>query len=77
MWLIGTYIPSGSTDDDVKTYIRENYITEISDDDLNSILELYPSDPAAGSPFDTGSLNAITPQFKRLGEPVFTHIVGV
>lgn len=27
---------------------------------------LYPQDPAAGSPFDTGALNALTPEFKRL-----------
>ncbi|KAJ7648925.1 hypothetical protein B0H17DRAFT_1215458 [Mycena rosella] len=27
---------------------------------------LYPEDPAQGSPFGTGSANAITPEFKRL-----------
>ncbi|PIL25406.1 hypothetical protein GSI_13296 [Ganoderma sinense ZZ0214-1] len=33
---------------------------------LARLLELYPSDPAAGSPFGTGDDNAFTPQFKRM-----------
>jgi len=36
---------------------------------------LYPADITAGLPFDTGLLNAITPQFKRIaavqGDGVF------
>lgn len=31
-----------------------------------NLLALYPQDPAAGSPFDTGEQNALTPQYKRL-----------
>lgn len=38
----------------------------LADQDLVNLFELYPADPAAGSPFDTGEANAITPQFKRL-----------
>ena len=37
-----------------------------SSDDLMQVLDLYPSDPAAGSPFDTGDSFAVTPQFKRM-----------
>ena len=33
---------------------------------LARLLELYPSDPAAGSPFGTGDDNQFTPQFKRM-----------
>ena len=29
-------------------------------------MALYPSDPAQGSPFDTGVDNALSPQYKRL-----------
>jgi acetylcholinesterase len=34
--------------------------------DTQALANLYPADPAAGSPFGTGTNNAITPQFKRL-----------
>lgn len=30
------------------------------------MFQAYPSDPTVGSPFDTGSANVITPQFKRI-----------
>ncbi|OCH90086.1 carotenoid ester lipase precursor [Obba rivulosa] len=33
---------------------------------VEEVLSLYPADPAAGSPFDTGDANAITPQYKRV-----------
>ncbi|KAI0754517.1 carotenoid ester lipase precursor [Daedaleopsis nitida] len=55
-----------TTDETLRTYIRSNYIPEISDADMESILELYPEDITKGSPFDTGILNALTPQFKRM-----------
>lgn len=34
--------------------------------DLSTLLQHYPSDPAAGSPFDTGDKWAYSPQSKRL-----------
>ena len=34
--------------------------------DIDTLLELYPDDIAAGSPFNTGDANAITPEYKRL-----------
>jgi len=34
--------------------------------DLSRLLELYPSNVTKGSPFDTGTNNSLTPQFKRL-----------
>jgi hypothetical protein len=47
----------------------------LSDGSIDQLMELYPSDITQGSPFDTGILNAITPQFKRisafLGDSVF------
>lgn len=33
--------------------------------DIVSLVDLYPSDPAAGSPFETGLLNELYPGFKR------------
>ena len=54
------------TDDEAASYISETWFPGSSLADLNKTLELYPSDPAAGSPFDTGDANAFSPQYKRL-----------
>ncbi|KAI0787378.1 carotenoid ester lipase precursor [Fomes fomentarius] len=55
-----------TTEADLRHYITGNYIPEDAGADLDSLLTLYPGDITAGSPFNTGILNAITPQFKRL-----------
>ena len=39
-------------------------------DELRRAMSLYPEDITAGSPYDTGILNAITPQFKRIASIV-------
>jgi acetylcholinesterase len=42
---------------------------------IDNFGDLYPEDPTQGSPFDTGTANAITPEFKRFaafqGDVVF------
>ncbi|KAI0036275.1 carotenoid ester lipase precursor [Vararia minispora EC-137] len=65
-----------TTDDEVEAYLAKFYIVgNNSTAAVKRVLELYPDDPAQGSPFDTGSANAITPQYKRiaaiLGDIVF------
>ncbi|KAJ3515204.1 hypothetical protein NLJ89_g1904 [Agrocybe chaxingu] len=47
-------------------YAKSNFFPRISDSDLNALETLYPDDITQGSPFNTGTENAITPQFKRL-----------
>ncbi|EMD33621.1 hypothetical protein CERSUDRAFT_125904 [Gelatoporia subvermispora B] len=54
------------TDDDVATWLMEEGLPGVPMSAVEQILALYPSDPADGSPFDTGDLYAITPQYKRL-----------
>ena len=45
------------------------------DEQLDQLLSAYPRDVTQGSPFDTGILNAISPQFNRIaaiiGDGVF------
>ncbi|KAI0036265.1 carotenoid ester lipase precursor [Vararia minispora EC-137] len=64
-----------TTEAEVATYINTYYLPEASSAQVSQLLAAYPADPADGSPFNTGSLNAITPQFKRLaamqGDVVF------
>lgn len=55
-----------STDDEFSAYVSENWFPGISDAELSTLLTLYPSDPAAGSPFGTGDNNTFTPEYKRI-----------
>ncbi|KAI0665708.1 carotenoid ester lipase precursor [Trametes maxima] len=55
-----------TTDDDFFTYISTNFFPEASREEIEKILELYPVDPAAGSPFGTGDAFAYSPQYKRI-----------
>lgn len=54
-----------TTNEEFIGYMKSNYVPGISDDQLAAIANAYPEDPAQGSPFGTGTGNAITPQFKR------------
>ena len=49
-----------------ETYIRTVIFPNITDAEYQAIAEAYPSDVTQGSPFGTGTLNALTPEFKRL-----------
>ncbi|KAF8554667.1 alpha/beta-hydrolase [Imleria badia] len=49
-------------EDYLHTYLMPNASTMM----LAQLTTYYPSDPGQGSPFDTGDLNALTPQHKRI-----------
>ncbi|VDC05628.1 unnamed protein product [Peniophora sp. CBMAI 1063] len=55
-----------TTEDELKEYILTYYAPGATDAEIKALLAAYPADVTKGSPFDTGALNAITPQFKRL-----------
>jgi acetylcholinesterase len=55
-----------STTQEVRDWIREFIIPGATQSDLDRLLKLYPANITEGSPFDTGSSNALTPQFKRI-----------
>ncbi|KAL0959302.1 hypothetical protein HGRIS_014566 [Hohenbuehelia grisea] len=65
-----------TTTAEFKGYIKSVLLPDISGADLDTIATLYPADITRGSPYDTGILNALTPQFKRiaslLGDAVLT-----
>ncbi|CDO68164.1 hypothetical protein BN946_scf184938.g16 [Trametes cinnabarina] len=48
------------------SYIKTTYFPLAPETDITRLLELYPSNPALGSPFGTGNAFAFTPEFKRL-----------
>jgi len=55
-----------TTESQLKTYMNTHYLSGEASSQLDRLLDLYPANPSAGSPFDTGDLNALTPQYKRL-----------
>ncbi|KAJ7268042.1 carotenoid ester lipase precursor [Mycena rebaudengoi] len=64
-----------TTDAEFMEYISTVWIPGVTTAQKTSIRSLYPNDITAGSPFDTGILDAATSQFKRLaafqGDAVF------
>jgi len=65
-----------STTADVVDYLSTMYFHGASKSDIQTLVATYPNDITQGSPFRTGLLNSIYPQFKRLaailGDLVFT-----
>ncbi|KAI0028537.1 carotenoid ester lipase precursor [Vararia minispora EC-137] len=55
-----------TTDEELQAYLSDNAFAAFSMTGIDRILGLYSSDPTAGSPFDTGDANAITPEYKRM-----------
>ncbi|KAK7437475.1 hypothetical protein VKT23_018546 [Stygiomarasmius scandens] len=64
-----------TTEAQIREYVKTIFLTTISDEDLDDLLEAYPQDITQGSPYNTGILNALSPQFKRFasfqGDAVF------
>lgn len=53
-------------DQDFQSFWKDNYFKNLTDVQVKAFTDMYPQDPAAGSPFDTGAANTIGPQYKRL-----------
>ncbi|KAI9457437.1 carotenoid ester lipase precursor, partial [Lactarius psammicola] len=64
-----------TTDAQLRDYLSEFFLANITDAEMDKLLTLYPEDVTQGSPYDTGTQNAFSPQFKRiaalLGDIVF------
>ncbi|KAJ7340004.1 carotenoid ester lipase precursor [Mycena albidolilacea] len=67
-----------TTDPAFVDYVQSIYIPGATPAEVTKIAALYPQDPALGSPFDTGSANQLTPEFKRIaafeGDIFFTGL---
>ncbi|CAK5270426.1 unnamed protein product [Mycena citricolor] len=64
-----------TTDTAFAGWVKQFWLPSASTTQSNTFLSLYPSNILDGSPYDTGLLNGITPQFKRIaafqGDAVF------
>ncbi|KAJ8519353.1 hypothetical protein ONZ45_g3707 [Pleurotus djamor] len=63
------------TSSQLKTYLQTIWLPGATSSQLDTVLSHYPPSLIQGSPYDTGLLNALSPQFKRLasfqGDAVF------
>ncbi|KAJ7167890.1 sterol esterase [Mycena filopes] len=55
-----------TTDAEFLGYIRSITLPKVTEEQVAEIGRLYPSDPALGAPFNTGSANQLSPEYKRL-----------
>ncbi|KAI0363132.1 carotenoid ester lipase precursor [Pilatotrama ljubarskyi] len=66
----GTAFATGSfnvtTEGEFREYIHQFYFSHAPRVALTPLFELYPNDPAVGSPFGTSTVNQLAPQFKRM-----------
>ncbi|KAF5319917.1 hypothetical protein D9611_011051 [Ephemerocybe angulata] len=64
-----------TTDTQFRGWIKNAFLPGLTDSQVNTIASNYPATLSEGSPFNTGLLNALTPQFKRIaafqGDGVF------
>ena len=61
-----TNAPGLITDEQAVTYMSQNYAPNATPEEIANLALLYPQDPEQGSPYGTGFLNQLTPQFKRI-----------
>ncbi|TKA74014.1 putative secreted lipase [Cryomyces minteri] len=65
-----------STTDQVVQYFQTIFFNDATTAQIQALVSTYPDDPSAGSPFRTGPLNNVYPQYKRiaaiLGDLTFT-----
>ncbi|KAH9053688.1 Alpha/Beta hydrolase protein [Lactarius vividus] len=55
-----------TTDAQLRAYFSEYLLHGAKDAVIDELLTLYPQDVTQGSPYNTGTRNAFTPQFKRI-----------
>ena len=54
------------SESELVNYLLTNFFSNATVDEIQALVDTYSPDPSAGSPFRTGYLNVIYPEFKRL-----------
>ncbi|VDB87929.1 unnamed protein product [Peniophora sp. CBMAI 1063] len=55
-----------TTEAELRQYLQDYYFPLVNTSTIDTILANYPDNVTLGSPFDTGSNNSITPEYKRI-----------
>ncbi|KAG6375209.1 hypothetical protein JVT61DRAFT_3421 [Boletus reticuloceps] len=53
-------------DAQLEEYLHMYWMLNACTTTIAQLMMYYPSDPSQGSPFDTGNLNVLSPQFKQI-----------
>lgn len=59
-----------TNDADLRTFWKQLYFQSATDEQVQAFTDMYSEDPSEGSPYDTGLLNQLGPQYKRLASSV-------
>ncbi|KAL7757059.1 hypothetical protein ACKLNR_014052 [Fusarium oxysporum f. sp. zingiberi] len=59
-----------TTDAEFRSYFKTYFFNNLSDEQVKEFTDLWPQDPAQGSPFDTGDAYVLGPQYKRLSAAI-------
>lgn len=74
--LVALFQSNISTTAELVGYLKTLYFYDATLEQIQELVALYPDDPTAGSPYNTGIFNEIYPQYKRiaslLGDLTFT-----
>ncbi|KKO98363.1 triacylglycerol lipase [Trichoderma harzianum] len=74
--LFSVYQLNLTSTQDVEKYLGSLYFQQATSSQVQDLVATYPDDPSAGSPFRTGPLNNLYPEYKRLaailGDFIFT-----
>ncbi|KAI0633893.1 alpha/beta-hydrolase [Trametes polyzona] len=66
----GTIFATGSfnvtTEDEFRGFVQEHFFSHTPPALLAPLFDLYPNDPAVGSPFGPGTASQLAPQYKRM-----------
>jgi len=55
-----------TTEAQLHTYLKEFFLSSATDAQVDELLTLYPQNVTQGSPYDTGTQNALTLEYKRI-----------
>lgn len=64
--LFGVLTPNINTESKIVDFMQSNFYRAASRSDVQNLVNQYPADPAAGSPYRTGLLYELHPGFKRI-----------
>lgn len=63
-----------TTDADFQKFWKDVWFKNATDSEVKAFTDSYSEDPRDGSPFDTGLLNQLGPQYKRLSAAIGDYV---
>ncbi|KAH7928880.1 alpha/beta-hydrolase [Leucogyrophana mollusca] len=64
--LFSLYSFNVTTNDEFLDYMSSVFLVGATEEEITQLGQLYPDDPTQGSPFNTGTNDTLTPEYKRI-----------